>query len=150
MTQTTDALSMKDCSIEISINASTWTDISGYTNRISPGGKTREAGEAHTFDGETPIVKGGKMGGIDVSATIVYTEDANSPWDDLNGYMDAGTPLYIRWSPKGGDATEFMITSGAGIITSLGMPGGESQSGDPVVVDFTVRVPSLTKSVVSA
>jgi len=50
-------------------------------------------------------------------------------------------------SPKSGDTGEFTFTTGLGYITSMDLPGGEANQGGPIVLEATMRFPSVTKAV---
>jgi len=146
MAQTANAISLKDCKVEVSTNGSTWTDISGFATSVEVGGGDRQTAEAYTFDGDTAIVASGKREPVEVTVKVVYTEGTSEPFETVCAAYEAGSDFYVRWSPKGGQAGEFLFTSGKGIIKSLTYPQGEAGSGDPVLVEFTLVTPSITKS----
>lgn len=150
MAQATGQITFRDCQIDISINGTTWTDISGYANSIGVGGGERSIGEFFTADGDTPLLGAGKRSALEITSKIVYTEGASDPFETIRQAYENTTPFYIRFSPKGGDVGEFMFTSGSGIVKNAPYPQGEVQEGEPTSIEFTVVVPSLTKSVVSA
>jgi hypothetical protein len=149
MTQTDEGLPFTDALIEISTDGSVWTDISGFAGSVSRGGGQRNTGEAYTADGDTAIVKGGKRQPVDVSVIIVYTEETTPPYDTVRAAYEAGSDMYVRWSPNGGDSGDEQYTTDAGIVTDCPEPVGSVESGDPLVIQFTVRTPKVTKSTVT-
>lgn len=149
MAQTTDAVSFRNCKIEMSTNGSTWTNISGFANSISVEGGERNIGEFFTFDGDTPILTAGKRGAFDLTAKVVYTEGASDPYEVFRAAYEAATDFYLRWSPKGGTSGQFMFTTGKGIITTPAYPGGEASSPDAIAFEFKIKVLTITKSVVA-
>lgn len=149
MAQTTGGMSMKDCSLEYSTNGSSWTDISGFSNSIEPDGGDRKLSETYTMDGDTAIITKGKREPIDLKVRIVYTEGGSDPFEVVRAIHEAGSDFYLRWSPKGGDSTEFMYTSPAGAIQSFPYPGGDTGSSDAIMTEFVLKVPYVTKSVVT-
>lgn len=149
MAQTSDSMSFKDCKIEISTNGTTWTDISGFANALGINGGERQVGEVFTFDGDTAIIRGGKRSPLEITVKAVYTEGASDPFETVRTAYEAGSALYVRWSPQGGQSGEFQFTSDSGIVTSAPYPVGESGSADVVLFEFTVKTSKVTKSVVA-
>jgi hypothetical protein len=149
MSQTTGAISSKDYKIETSTNGSSWEDQSGIAMKLEPSGGERATGEGFTFDGDTPIITGGKRAGVTVNVEYVYTEGASDFFEDVRTAYEAGSAFYIRWSPKGGQTGEFVFTTDAGIVKSLKYPAGDAASGDPVISSFDLHTPKITKSVAS-
>lgn len=148
MAQTQNAITFANCKVEISTDGSTWTDISGFATSVSLSGGDRQTGTAFTFDGDTAIVKGGKREPLEVEVNIVYTEGVSDPFETVRAAYEAGSALYVRWSPKGGASGDFLFTSDAGIVTNPIYPTGEAGSGDPAAVSFTLLTPKVTKSTV--
>lgn len=149
MTQTTAAVSFRDCEVSISTNGSAWTDISGYANEITPDGGERETDEMYTFDGDTAIITKGKRAPIELKCKFVYTEGVSDPQEVVRAAYEGATDLYLRWSPKGGDTGEFMYTTPAGTVKTAPYPGGEAGSAETTMTEFTLLVPYITKSVVA-
>jgi len=149
MAQTTGGMSFKANKVETSVNGSAWTDISGFGNSIEIDGGKRETEDTHTFDGDTPILTAGKRGSLTVKVKIVYTEGASDPQETVRAAYEAASPLYVRWSPKGGASTQFQYTTSAGIVTTEPYPGGESGSAEAVMTEFELACASVTKSVVA-
>lgn len=149
MAQTTSAISFKNCKVEISTNGTSWTDISGVATGVEVGGGDRQTGEAYTYDGDTAIITTGKREPLEITVKTVYTEGTSEAYETVRAAYEAGTSLYIRWSPRGGSAGNFQFATDAGVVTGAVYPVGEAGSGDPVVVGFTVKTPKVTKSVVA-
>lgn len=143
MAQTTDGITFKNCKLEMSVNGSVWTDISGFAASVEVGGGERETGEAFTFDGDTPILLAGKRGALEVKAKIVYTEGVSEAQETIRAAYEGATPFYLRWTPKG---TGFLYTTSAGIPVSPPYPGGEAESADTLIGEYTIKVKSITKS----
>ncbi len=149
MAQTTGAISFKDVKVEISPDNSVWTDISGFASTITVDGGERATGVKYTFDGDTAILRSAKRGPLTITTNIAYTEGASDPTEVIRAIYEAGSDFYERWSPKGGDSTEFLYTSDAGVVKSPLYPSGDAESGDPVMVDFVLETPKVTKSAVA-
>jgi len=148
MAQTTDQISAKDCTIEISSDGSSWTDISGWTNSITPGGGDRASGSAQTHDGDTPVHTIGKRSLRTLDVNVIYTEGGTDPIETIRGYYENGTKVYLRYSPAGGASGDFMYT-GQGYFLTPPQPAADAGSGDPLAVSFTFECPVLTKSTVT-
>ena len=78
MAQTSTAMNTVNGVIHISANGSTWTDISGSTNKVEAPMQEAETGEAATLDGNYMIGTAGKFKPLDISVTILYTETATA------------------------------------------------------------------------
>ena len=155
MAQTTDALAAVDADVEISVNGTTWINVSGSANTVEPGSQARMTGDAYTFDGDVAIVAKGKREPLDVSVSALYTEVAGETFETVRANFEAGTRVFFRYSPKGVGATGRAvytasndgITAGAVILSELDWPEAAADSADPVAVAFTVRCPALVRTV---
>ena len=152
MTQSTGGLSFVDAEIRISTDGNSYSDISGFANPLTVSGGERNFGEFFTADGDTPVLKAGKRGSLNVAVVILYTEGTGDPTELLRGYYEAagGTGVYIDWSPKGGDATEFRYETSVGVLLTPTYPSGDPESGDPVELEFSIQVASIAKAVIGA
>jgi len=149
MAQTTGQISFKDVKLEISPDNSVWTDISGFSASVTVAGGERITGKAFTFDGDVPLQGVGKREMLTVTSSIVYTEGASDPTETIRAIYEAGSDFYKRWSPKGGDSAEFLYTTAAGVVMQPTYPSGEAGSGDPIMWDFVLETPQITKSAVA-
>ena len=149
MAQTEGGMSFVDCKVETSTDGAAWTDVSGFGAGIAPSGGARQSGEAYTFDGDTAIIKGGKREPLEITVRAAYTEGGSDPFEVVRAVYEAGSDFYVRYSPLGGDSSEFLFTSDAGIVTSAPYPSGEAGSGDPTLFEFVLKTPAVTKSAVA-
>lgn len=149
MAQTTDAISFKDCKIELSSNGSSWTDASGFSNKVEIGGGERQHAEFFTADGDTPILTVGKRSSFEVSANVVYTEGGAEPFEMVRAAYEGATTLYLRWSPKGGGVGTFQFTAGPGFVLTPIYPGGDASTPDVLAVEFTLRTLTISKATVT-
>lgn len=144
MAQTTGAMSPQNMYVGFSANGSSWTDASGYANAVAVSGGERQTGEAFTFDGNTPIVKYGKLGYLTITVTGVYTETAAHIATVAKTAYEAGSAFYVRWSPGGGDAGDLGYTTSAGTVINPPYPGGAADTPDPILLEIVVNVASVT------
>ncbi len=151
MAQTTDPVSAVNATIQLSTDNVTWTtDISGSTNSIEPGEQTRQSGFVMTHTGDTSLIAGGKREPLELNVNIVYTEQSTEAFEVVRGFFEAtgGTNIYMRYSPKGGSATNSRFTSALGVITKLAYPPANAEDAKPKLVSFSLLTPSLTKTVI--
>jgi hypothetical protein len=149
MTQTTGGISFVNCKVEFSANGSSWTDVSGMASTIDVGGGARATGEAYTFDGLNAIVRRGKAESYEITIESIYTEATNEAYAMTKTAYEAGSDLYVRWSPKGGTSGNKMFTSSVGIVTDPPYPKGEAGSGDPVLITTKIKCTTITESTVA-
>ncbi len=153
MAQTTVAMSSKNGKVEYSLDATTFVDISGTANSVTPSGGDRKSGEAYTADGDTALLVTGKREPIEVVVKVLYTEATGTPnaFEPLATVYASGAGACIRWSPTAytASASNRYTTAGtAGTamvcpITKWSFPALDFASGDPVMVEFTVRCPAI-------
>lgn len=141
-------ITMKDCKIELSLDNSVWTDISGYANAIEVSGGERGIAEAYAFNSDSVILVPGKRGAFEITVTVLYDEDTSNPGGTLRTAHANGTPVYLRWSPSGGQSGEKRFTTGAAYVTEPGYPGGEAESGDVVALEFTLSTAGITEETI--
>lgn len=150
MPQTTAQTSLKGAVIEYSTNGSAWTDISGYSNEIDPGPVARNVGQAYTAAGDNPLLAAGKLKAQSIKVKLVYTEEDAGAWKIVLASILAGTAFYLRFGPKGGNASgEYQYTTGAGLVESVNLPAGNFEDGKPVLCDFVLIAPVITQSKVT-
>ena len=148
MAQTSNALSWANCKIELGTNGIAWTDVSGFANSVSVDGGERGIGEFFTADGDTPILTSGKRSSLEVTVKAVYTEGGSDPYALAIAAYEANSPLYVRWSPKGGVSTNFQFTTALGHVLKPVYPQGAADSPDAIAIEVAVKTASIAKSVV--
>lgn len=150
MAQTTGGKTFIAAAVDLSANNSDWTECDGHGASVAVDGGTRNAPEQHTFDGDTPIVKGGKRAALDVEVRFVYTETSAEPFEVARAiYETEGAAAYVRYSPLGDDTsggTVYRYASAEGVMTDFVYPQGNAEGDEIILGGFTVKVPYLTKS----
>jgi hypothetical protein len=150
MAQTTGGMSASNMYVGYSTNGTAYTEASGGSNSIQVSGGERTTGAAYTFDGDTAIIKGGKRAPITVTWRGIYSPDADEIFSVAQTAYEAGSAFYLRWSPGGGDAGDLGYTTTVGIIKSLTYPGGEVDSGDPILTEVVLECASITESTIGS
>lgn len=142
-TQTTGAASMRNCVVEYSTNGTSWTDVSGVANKVTPGGYERESGEAYTGVSDDPIVTLGKNTPFELEVDVVYSEASADGYELLRTLKEAGTAIRVRWQPKGRATSNYRWTTGTGYLTAAPAPGGDLGDGKPILSTFAGRFPNV-------
>lgn len=157
MAQVTGAIAKSVYKAEVSLDGSTWTDVSGAAATVSISGGDVLVGQQHTADGSEAIVTtSNKVDPRDVTIRAVYTETDSEPWDVVwTRYQGADKTIYVRWSPAGGASGDKRYACAVGgsaaavPITACMMPDHDSGSGDPALFEFTVRTPGILEETVA-
>lgn len=144
MAQTTGGTSAANAVIEYSQNGSAWTAISSHSNKVTTSGGARKTGEIETFDGDVPILTGGKRGTVDVKVACVYTETAGEIQQVARAAQQAGTPFYVRWTVKAATNPNLRYTTAAGILTEAVYPDVDASDAKPMMTNFTLKTPEIT------
>jgi hypothetical protein len=155
MAQTTTAMSSVNAAVEISINGTTWIDLSGSSTSVAPGSQPRMTGETHTLEGDLAVITSGKREPMDIAVSSLYTETEGETFEVLRPLHQNGTRVYFRYSPLGSGATGRAVytatnddgTPGACIISELDWPEVDATSADPIAIAYTVRAPGVIRTV---
>lgn len=152
MAQTQSGMSFVEAYVFCSPDGTTWTDMAGHGASIAVGGGKRSTGEQNTFDGVTPIVKGGDRASTDITCRFVYTETASEPYDVAQtAHESASGLLYVQYRVKNAGVwfKSFSAANFDSIITDLVKPQGDAGSGDVVMSEFIVKCAELSEAAAS-
>jgi hypothetical protein len=150
MAQTTAQVSSVDAKVEVSAAGSVWTDISGTANKVDIGPQDRAVGSAFTFDGDGALLTYGKRQPVDVTVTAIYTETAGEAAETVRALHETvdGATMYLRWTPIGevavGGRSQF--STGKSYIKSFQYPPVAADSGDPIMITFTVTASNIVRT----
>jgi hypothetical protein len=153
MPQTNTALNTIDAVVEVSVNGTAWTNISGSTNKVEPPEITADIGSVATLEGQYKIVRAGKFNPPEINVTIVYSENAATEAFAIL-YTQANLPgkqIYLRWTPGGSNGEDrFFIADSndqkaAGRISKLQLPGADAETAAPTVLSFAVVATKIGK-----
>jgi hypothetical protein len=110
----------------------------------------RNAPEQHTFQDETPVVKGGARAATEVEVRFIYTETAAEPFEVARAIFEAeGGECYVRYSPLSDETDNYRFSTGLAVMTDFVYPDGDAEGNEIIMGGFTVKCPELTKSAVS-
>jgi len=157
MAQTTGAEARAGFKIEVSVDATNWTDISGQSNSVKVDGGDQIIGEQNTAEGQAPVVTGSnKVESSVVTCSCLYTETSGEAWRKVRDrYIGTDKTIAVRYSPKGGAQAErrYVTANDANTailvpIINCPLPEGDASSGDPLLFEFSVRTPRLYEEAV--
>jgi len=152
MAQTTDQIAQACGQVEISTDGSDWDDISGSVMSVTGAEQVRKVGEAWTLEGDGAVMAGGKLETIEVVLQIIYTEQATEAYELARTIFETacGGPVYVRWSPGGGDVGDDRITGGAGFIPNFQYPNIDATAAGPIITSMTIKVPTLSTAAIAS
>lgn len=158
MPQTTGAFSPANFQIEVSLNGSSWTDISGSANSVSRDGGDQMTGTQFTANGDVPVVvNSNKRDAVTLTISIIYTEVPGEAFQTVyDRYIGADKTIYLRYAPKGSTVSNkrYVCANSAGTaipvpIISCLPPETDSASGDPALTEFSVITPNLFQEAIT-
>jgi hypothetical protein len=150
MAQTTGAYSQACSAVEISTDGVTYTDISGSTQSVTGTEQSKMSGEAYTFSGKGPIVKGGKFEPVELAFAIVYTEVVGEAYETARAVFEqegCEVEVWVRWIPSGGGVGTSQLTA-YGPIVNFTYPAIDASSAAPVMGGFTVKAGEITTATI--
>jgi hypothetical protein len=150
--QTATAQNTVNAVVEVSTDGTTWTNISGSTNKVDVAPQTVDSGEAATFEGDFMIVTSGKKHPVEATVTILYTETSGEAAAILEGQRSvAGNPLYFRYTPGGYNGTyryKAATSTGntaAARITEFPTVSVDAAAGGPQLMTFKIRATQFVR-----
>jgi hypothetical protein len=136
---------------------SLYTDIGAYASTIEPGAQERASGEAYVFGSDIAILTTGKRGLIDLTLSMIYTEDPTDFFEVCRLAFENSSDVCFAYSPKGGNVTN--ATPGdettdvaeadrwyyidAARVLSYTPPNGDASSGNPLMASVTIRTNAI-------
>lgn len=149
-TQTTSAKTFVKAAVDLSSDNSAWTEMDGHGASVAVTTGARNAPEQHTFQDETPVVKGGARAATEVEVRFIYTETAAEPFEVARAIFEAeGGECYVRYSPLSDETDNYRFSTGLAVMTDFVYPDGDAEGNEIIMGGFTVKCPELTKSAVS-
>lgn len=148
MAQTNDAKTFIKASVDIRQTAADeWTDVDGFGASVAVTAGSRTIAEQHTFDGDTPTVKGGKRESSEIEVRFVYTENESEPFEVARAMYEAEEGnAQMRYSPLGSGVGKFRFSTGSGVMTDFVYPDGEASGEEIILGGFTIVTSELEKT----
>lgn len=136
---------MKNCKVEFSTNNSTWTDISAESNSVAMSGFELETEGTPVFGvAKKDQTAGGYALGT-VTIRTMYAETTTGAWGLAHSAWVNRTPLYVRWSPRGGTTGNYRYTSDAGYVKNPVWPVGEDGAA-AIMPEVVLETPFVTQT----
>ena len=155
MAQTTAQVSKGCGKVEVALDGLgvTFTDISGVAMTVSDVEQTKISGEAYTIEGDGALIGVSKREPMEITVGIIYTETDAEGYEILREHWETAgcnNPIWLRWSPRGGDAGDEQLTTGKGFMTSFTYPDLDASSGDPISCGFKIKCGTVTTTIVAS
>lgn len=152
MAQTTDHVPLSHGLVELSINGSSWTDMSPTFVRLPPTDNARKIDWTWTVDGDTPLLGAGKREGVLWTMDWVYTETDAEAYEMVRNQHEIadGGPIWFRYSPRGGNAGDERIESAEGRVVNFQFPPIDASAAGVKIVSVTIAVPYTTTTIIAS
>jgi hypothetical protein len=141
-----------DAVIELSVDGTSFTNVSGSSNKVEVSPQTADSGSVATHEGQYKAVRGGKYNPVEITVTGVYTEIAAELYAILHGQKNVpGRPLWVRWTPFGSNGEHRYVTAdglgakAAGRIIEFPYPGTDAGDATPTMVVFKVQATQVLR-----
>lgn len=146
MPQSTTAINTVEAVVEVSVNGTAWTNISGSTNKVEVEPQVVDSGMAATLEGQFKIVRSGKKNPVEATITILYTETTGEGMAIVQGQRNVpGNPLWFRYTPGGYNGeTRYKAADSNGNtaparIIEYPIPSADAESAGPTLVTFKIQ-----------
>lgn len=154
MTQTTGAGSFRKAAVDVGSATASLTELDSVGTAVRVSGGSRGSATANTFDGDEPILDGGKLAPIDVEVRFLYTESSLEGFEAVRALYEAeGGAAFFRFAPFDDSTSDNSLFSAAnaarseakGVITEFLYPSGEAAGNEIIPGGFTLRCATLLK-----
>ena len=150
MAQTTAQVSMGCGKLVVSDDGVTYTDISGVSQSLEGTEQTKMSGEVYTLEGNGPLIGGGKFEPLEITVNIVYTETDAEGYELVREIFETAgcdVEFYLRWSPRGGNAGDEVLTTGNSRLTSFTYQPMDASAGGPIMAGFSLKAGYVTTTI---
>ena len=157
--QTTGSIPMGNFKAEVSLNGSSWVDISGVAVSVQVSGGEQQIGTQMTADGSVPVVtNSNKVDAVTIEVSQLYTETPGEGYLTVyNQYISTDKRIFFRYSPSGGaiGAKRYFSANNANTaiavpIQSCLPPETDAGSSDPMLGGFTLIAPKLQPETIAS
>jgi len=153
MAQTTTQVSQGCGKLEVSLDNVTWEDISGVATSVADTTQTKMSGEVFTLEGNGPLIGGGKFEAMELTVALVYTETDAEGYEYVREIWETAgcdVEFYMRWSPRGGNAGDEILTTGNSRLTEFTYPPMDASAGGPILTGFKLKAGEVTTTIVAS
>jgi hypothetical protein len=145
-----DAVNFSGCEVEVDLTpaASAYANIDSWSTDVTCDPRTVPTTEINTFTHPSAIVFTGKPAPMNVTVTIVFTQDSTDPFVNLFN-VTQGAAMDLRWGPAGAGSGGLAFTTTGGKFTSMGIPSGSADGSTASVVPFVVRAGGVSMGTIA-
>lgn len=142
-------------SVKLSVDGTTWVDVSGEAVAVELDGGEQRIAEQDTAENAYSIVKGSnKVAPMEVTIRAVYSEDSAGAFATAYArYAGAEKTIWARWTSRGGanDDTTWTTsangTAGAAApIVSCLPPASNAEEDGLALFEIVLKTPALLKA----
>ena len=139
-----DAININDCEVEVDLTpaSSSYANIDSWATEIAVTDESVESTEVYPFTHTGAIVFTGNPNPVEVTTTVVYTEDTTDPYQNIKN-QTLGALTDVRWSPNGGASGDLQFTTSGGRLISRGLPQGAGDGSTATQFPFMVKASSV-------
>jgi len=142
---------MSSCNMCVEImTGTTWVAVSDNMSVVDPPTQTRMAGEAYVFGEDVAMTTVGKREPVEVTVRGIFAEGTADPFYTVltEFAADCGDLVAVRWTPGGCSTSHdaFNTHTTKSEVISLQYPGGDAGTADPIMYEFVVRSPDVTRA----
>lgn len=148
MAQQTDSYTMVEGEVEFSTDGAAFTSYAGHIANVTVSAGERTIGQKHTYDGDTPLLHGGKRAALVVAVEVTVGAPNAVPQTLVRTAYETRSGLWIRWSPAGGNSGDERFTSSQGIVENPPYQVGEPDSGEAISYEFNLHIATITPALV--
>lgn len=146
MAQVTDHITLRNAKVELSLDGSTWIDISGEANSVEPAGGKRKIAELEPVLSSRPVLFVGQAEAVDLKIKVVWREAPAAASAALYLAYEQRTPVFLRYAPKGVGAS-IRYRTGPAFVVRQPLPGGTVDDGRPLLVEIQLKAEYVTTEV---
>ena len=142
---------MSSCALCVEImTGTTWTDVSDNMSVVDPPTQTRMNGQAYVYGEDVALTTVGKREPVEVNVRGVWAQGTADPFYTVYAQFTAscGGLVAVRWSPAGcaTSSDAFYSNTTRSEVISLTFPSAPSDDANPIMYEFVVRSPEITRA----
>lgn len=143
MAQVTDHTTLRNVKVELSLDGSTWIDISGEANSVEPSGGKRKVAELEPVLAGRPVLFVGQSEAVDLKVKVIWRESPAAASAALHLAYEQRMPVFLRYAPKGAGAS-IRYRTGPAFVVRQPLPGGNVDDGKPLLVEIQLKTEFIT------